>query len=211
MQGLLYRPSSLFISNNVVTCRGYYWIWLFLGSPRKSTSTTSFKPTKSHQQIMILQRSLVWCIVCCSFILEQSPLASHLGPADLITGVNDCKIRDQADWMRCMTHLPGIDPSTNYSDPTAFTASQLLDLMANPTTSQGMALVLSLWLVPHAHHKPESLRTHLMGSLCQEMKKDVLQRTDMHPFMCKRALVRSCQEVNFKWVTLDHSPTAQQG
>lgn len=68
-------------------------------------------------------------------MLEESPLADHLSPADLITSINECKIQNQADWMQCLTQQAGA--YKNISDASALTASQLLDLMSTPVKGPG--------------------------------------------------------------------------
>lgn len=59
----------------------------------------------------------------------------HLWPADLITSINECKIQNQEDWVRCLTQGGGTQ--RNASDPNSFTATQLLELMAQPVSKSG--------------------------------------------------------------------------
>ena len=73
----------------------------------------------------------------CRSILEESRLSDHLGPADLITSVNECKIQNQADWVSCLAQ--GAGAQKNISDASSVTATQLLELMAQPATKPGMS------------------------------------------------------------------------
>ena len=64
----------------------------------------------------------------------------HLNSADVVTTVNQCEVRNAADWLGCMTQLPGVGDHSNLSDfdaASSLTANQLLEIMGQPAVQPG--------------------------------------------------------------------------
>lgn len=74
----------------------------------------------------------------CRVVLEDSPLAYHLHPADVITRVDHCQVRNGAEWLGCMAQLPGVRDDSILSDfDGSVTANHLLEIMGHPATKPG--------------------------------------------------------------------------
>ena len=64
----------------------------------------------------------------------------HLKSADVVTTVNQCEVRNAADWLGCMAQLPGVGDHSNMSDfdaASSQTANQLLEIMGQPAVQPG--------------------------------------------------------------------------
>ena len=76
---------------------------------------------------------------------EGSPLAGHLAPRDLITGVNGCPVTRSGDWLACLTQLPRTEQlSLTGTSANGLSADQLLDLVSQPASFVGVTFVLSV-------------------------------------------------------------------
>ena len=75
----------------------------------------------------------------CRAVQHRSVLAQQLHQADVITRVNQCGVRNGADWLSCMAQLPGVrDESTDADSGGSVTANQLLEIMGHPNTKPGI-------------------------------------------------------------------------